>query len=110
MGEIAVRVIGPNEARSQSDDERGSQSEDERGADDSSTVSSEKSNSPGNRLTGLTFAAAVGIFGGSVLVPFKFIPEEKAGLTAVPSFGVGALLGTVVALFHARGCCRLETK
>lgn len=50
-----------------------------------------------DRLVGLASAAAVGIFGGSVLVPFKFIPPESAGLIAVPSFGVGALvLGTIV--------------
>lgn len=50
-----------------------------------------------DRLVGLASAASVGIFGGSVLVPFKFIPQESGGLRAVPSFGVGALvIGTIV--------------
>lgn len=48
------------------------------------------------RAGGIASAIGVGFFGGSVLVPFKFIPPEAAGLVAVPSFGVGALLAGLV--------------
>jgi len=50
----------------------------------------------GDKATGIACALAVGLFGGSVLVPFKFVPPEAAGLTAVPSFGIGALVAGVV--------------
>eukprot|EP00929_Paragymnodinium_shiwhaense_P004027 TRINITY_DN10473_c0_g1_i2.p1 TRINITY_DN10473_c0_g1~~TRINITY_DN10473_c0_g1_i2.p1 ORF type:complete len:429 (+),score=85.48 TRINITY_DN10473_c0_g1_i2:131-1417(+) len=50
-----------------------------------------------DKVTGLLFALAVGLFGGSVLVPFKFIPAEAAGLAALPSFGLGsAVAGALV--------------
>jgi len=49
-----------------------------------------------DRAAGITSALAVGLFGGSVLVPFKFIPPEIAGLAAVPSFGVGALVAGII--------------
>lgn len=49
-----------------------------------------------DRAGGIASAIAVGLFGGSVLVPFKFIPPEAAGLAAVPSFGLGALLAGFV--------------
>jgi len=45
-----------------------------------------------SRLVGLASAASVGLFGGSVLVPFKFVPADKAGLTNILSFGIGAAL------------------
>jgi len=48
-----------------------------------------------DKATGVACALAVGLFGGSVLVPFKYVPPEAAGLTAVPSFGVGALVAGV---------------
>eukprot|EP00930_Biecheleria_cincta_P099870 TRINITY_DN91483_c0_g1_i1.p1 TRINITY_DN91483_c0_g1~~TRINITY_DN91483_c0_g1_i1.p1 ORF type:complete len:419 (-),score=49.83 TRINITY_DN91483_c0_g1_i1:122-1378(-) len=48
------------------------------------------------RAGGIASAIAVGFFGGSVLVPFKFIPPEAAGLAAVPSFGLGALLAGLI--------------
>ena len=42
------------------------------------------------RAVGLTAALAVGLFGGSILVPLAFISDE---IGAVPSFGAGALVG-----------------
>lgn len=58
----------------------------------------------GERATGILCALAVGLFGGSVLVPFKFVPPEAAGLNAVPSFGLGALLaGALVTAGYWRG-------
>ncbi|CAE8585357.1 unnamed protein product [Polarella glacialis] len=57
----------------------------------------ESKTSTGDRAAGIASAMAVGLFGGSVLVPFKFIPPESAGLLALPSFGLGALIaGTLV--------------
>ncbi|CAE7677350.1 unnamed protein product [Symbiodinium necroappetens] len=56
------------------------------------------------RAAGIGSALAVGVFGGSVLVPFKFIPPESAGLTAIPSFGIGALVaGVLVTLAYWKG-------
>lgn len=57
---------------------------------------SEEDVAAGDRATGIACALAVGLFGGSVLVPFKFVPPEAAGLTAVPSFGIGALVAGIV--------------
>jgi len=48
-----------------------------------------------DKATGIACALAVGLFGGSVLVPFKFVPPEAAGLAAVPSFGIGALVAGI---------------
>lgn len=56
------------------------------------TAAGEDEASASTRISGLLFAMSVGLFGGSVLVPFKFIPPEAAGLAALPSFGLGALL------------------
>mmetsp|Transcript_62535 Transcript_62535/g.116261 ORF Transcript_62535/g.116261 Transcript_62535/m.116261 type:complete len:419 (+) Transcript_62535:80-1336(+) len=44
------------------------------------------------RVSGLGLAASVGLFGGSILVPLKFVPAELSGLPCVPSFGLGALV------------------
>jgi len=64
----------------------------------------ETEGSSGDRAAGIASALAVGVFGGSVLVPFKFIPEEAAGLNAIPSFGLGALVaGVVVTLGYWKG-------
>eukprot|EP00971_Amphidinium_carterae_P196535 3900129-Amphidinium_carterae.1 len=41
----------------------------------------------GERISGLGLAASVGLFGGSILVPLKFVPAELSGLPCVPSFG-----------------------
>lgn len=60
------------------------------GADDEASDGGEADAS--SRVLGLLFALSVGLFGGSVLVPFKFVPPEAAGLAALPSFGLGALL------------------
>jgi len=46
----------------------------------------------GERISGLGLAASVGLFGGSILVPLKFVPAELSGLPCVPSFGLGALV------------------
>jgi glucose uptake protein GlcU len=45
-----------------------------------------------SRVLGLVSAATVGLFGGSILVPFKFVPKDKAGLANILSFGIGAVL------------------
>lgn len=65
------------------------------------SASEEESDAPSesDRPAGLASALAVGIFGGSVLVPLKFVPQDVAGLSAMPSFGLGALLaGALVTL------------
>lgn len=63
-----------------------------------------------DRAGGIASALAVGLFGGSVLVPFKFIPPEAAGLAAVPSFGLGALLaGFVVSAAYWKVAKQEET-
>lgn len=56
----------------------------------------EGAGSESDRPAGIASALAVGLFGGSVLVPFKFVPPEAAGLVAIPSFGLGALLAGVL--------------
>eukprot|EP00930_Biecheleria_cincta_P073780 TRINITY_DN61068_c0_g1_i1.p1 TRINITY_DN61068_c0_g1~~TRINITY_DN61068_c0_g1_i1.p1 ORF type:complete len:374 (+),score=51.34 TRINITY_DN61068_c0_g1_i1:45-1124(+) len=61
-------------------------------AQEQANLTSDGGTNVSDRLMGLASAASVGIFGGSVLVPFKFIPQDSAGLRAVPSFGVGALI------------------
>jgi glucose uptake protein GlcU len=48
--------------------------------------------SAASRVLGLLSAATVGLFGGSILVPFKFVPKDKAGLANIPSFGIGAVI------------------
>ncbi|CAE7253100.1 TMEM144 [Symbiodinium natans] len=75
---------------------KGLSGESAREASASGEASSGSGESGGERTAGIASALAVGIFGGSVLVPFKFIPPEAAGLTAIPSFGLGALLAGVV--------------
>ncbi|CAL1157403.1 unnamed protein product [Cladocopium goreaui] len=55
--------------------------------------------SAGDRTAGIASALAVGLFGGSVLVPFKYIPPDVAGLAAIPSFGFGALIAGVMVTF-----------
>lgn len=47
-----------------------------------------------NFAVGMTFALSVGLFGGSVLVPMKFIPEDRGGLKTVGSFGFGAAIAS----------------
>jgi len=62
-----------------------------------------------DRPAGIASALAVGLFGGSVLVPFKYVPPEAAGLAAVPSFGLGALIaGIVVTLAYWKGVKKAE--
>lgn len=41
---------------------------------------------------GVLWAIAVGAFGGSILAPMHYVPEEKQGLVFLPSFGLGCLL------------------
>ncbi|CAK9016926.1 unnamed protein product [Durusdinium trenchii] len=52
-----------------------------------------------DKAAGISSALAVGLFGGSVLVPFKYIPPDVAGLAAIPSFGIGALVAGVIVTF-----------
>ena len=62
--------------------------------------------SKGSRFVGLVAALCVGLFGGSILVPFAFLPEQYQGTkfpAFLPSFGVGAAFGAlvIVALWYA---------
>jgi len=69
-----------------------------------SGVEAQDTENEDERAAGIASALAVGLFGGSVLVPFKFIPAEAAGLTALPSFGLGALLaGLLVTAAYWKG-------
>jgi len=51
-------------------------------------------------VRGVVYALLVGLFGGSMLVPLSFIPEEYSGLKGlgfIPAFGTGSLImGTLV--------------
>lgn len=61
----------------------------------------------GRRVAGTASALLVGGFGGSVLVPSKFVPPELSGFGVLPSFGLGALVaGSLVAAAYAgaRAC------
>eukprot|EP00937_MAST-01D_sp_MAST-1D-sp2_P005414 g5414.t1 len=49
-------------------------------------------------VLGMCAAALVGLFGGSILVPMHYVPESATGLAFVPSFGVGVLLASPLAL------------
>ena len=55
-----------------------------------------------SRLLGTVYALAVGLFGGSMLVPLSFLPAELSGIKGlgfIPSFGTGSLIaGTLFAL------------
>lgn len=39
-------------------------------------------------------ALMVGLCGGSILVPMNYVPKSQSGLVFVPSFGIGAMLGS----------------
>jgi glucose uptake protein GlcU len=41
---------------------------------------------------GVLWAATVALFGGSILAPMHYVPQEKQGLLFLPSFGFGCLL------------------
>jgi len=59
----------------------------------------EKKVDPADATAGLVSAMTCGFFGGSILVPFKYLPPDVQGLAAVPSFGCGALvMGTLLTL------------
>lgn len=62
-------------------------------------IEAEAEASASDRTAGIASALAVGLFGGSVLVPFKYIPPDVAGLAAIPSFGLGALIAGIVVTF-----------
>lgn len=49
------------------------------------------------RAFGIVSALSVGLFGGSILVPLKFIPPGLDAMVAVPSFGLGAGVTSTVA-------------
>ena len=59
------------------------------------------------RATGLFAAVGVGLFGGSILVPLAYLDEQ---LAALPSFGLGALLGgaLLTSAFYAAALRRGE--
>ena len=56
----------------------------------------------GSRFLGTVYAIAVGLFGGSMLVPLSYLPAEFSGIKGlgfIPSFGTGSLIaGTFFAL------------
>ena len=53
------------------------------------------------RLLGTVYAICVGLFGGSILVPLSFLPDEFKGIKGlgiIPSFGTGSfIMGTLIA-------------
>ena len=65
----------------------------------------------GSRPLGICAAASVGLFGGSVLVPLKFLPSDEfsgvASLAFLPSFGCGCL-AAAASLAAAFRACRGE--
>merc|ERR1711871_595426 len=48
-------------------------------------------------VIGMGCSIAVGLFGGSILVPMSFVESQYSGLAFLPSFGIGA--GSTSALF-----------
>jgi hypothetical protein len=64
---------------------------------------------PRRAAAGIASALLVGVFGGSTLVPSKFVARELSGVALLPSFGVGAagagslVCTTYVALRACRG-------
>mmetsp|Transcript_8021 Transcript_8021/g.11022 ORF Transcript_8021/g.11022 Transcript_8021/m.11022 type:complete len:151 (+) Transcript_8021:1-453(+) len=46
----------------------------------------------GKWLLGITFAASVGLAGGSTLVPLNYVSKKESGLAFVPAFGCGAMI------------------
>jgi len=50
----------------------------------------------GDRLVGLMFSVATGLFGGSILVPMKLVPATISGLETVVSFGIGAGITSIL--------------
>ncbi|KAJ1630786.1 hypothetical protein T492DRAFT_1000936 [Pavlovales sp. CCMP2436] len=63
---------------------------------------------PRRVAAGIASALLVGVFGGSTLVPSKFVAPEFSGLAVLPSFGVGAAAaGLLVCATHVASCaCR----
>lgn len=53
-------------------------------------------------ITGILWACCVGIFGGSILAPLHYVPEQ--GLIFLPSFGIGALLTSPIVLLLQIAC------
>merc|ERR1719469_1259542 len=50
----------------------------------------------GDRVVGLLFSLGTGLFGGSILLPMKFVPKSISGLETVVSFGIGAGIMSVL--------------
>ena len=50
-------------------------------------------------LLGVGLACCVGLFGGSILAPMRYVPDEYQGLAFLPSFGMGTLLTSPVLLY-----------
>lgn len=63
---------------------------------DEITKTSQSGNGIKDVVIGISFAASVGIFGGSILVPKNFLPKEQQQLAFIPAFGVGCLLACAV--------------
>mmetsp|Transcript_19851 Transcript_19851/g.48567 ORF Transcript_19851/g.48567 Transcript_19851/m.48567 type:complete len:334 (-) Transcript_19851:624-1625(-) len=72
---------------------RGSADEDEEAKSLAEKDYEQKSNTKKMEwLTGMGFAAAVGLAGGSTLVPLNYVPKNESGLAFLPAFGVGAII------------------
>lgn len=52
----------------------------------------------GSKVAGLVFALGVGVFGGSILVPMKFVdaPGSAGSMYTVFSFGLGAVTAAII--------------
>merc|ERR1711985_147411 len=50
----------------------------------------------GSFVKGMFFAASVGCFGGSILVPMHYVDSDGQGVVFLPSFGIGVLVTSPV--------------
>mmetsp|Transcript_9226 Transcript_9226/g.13894 ORF Transcript_9226/g.13894 Transcript_9226/m.13894 type:complete len:347 (+) Transcript_9226:44-1084(+) len=50
----------------------------------------------GDRLVGILWAVLVGFSGGSILAPSHYASPAEAGLAFIPSFGLGAMIGSPI--------------
>jgi len=49
-------------------------------------------------IFGIACALAVGVFGGSLLVPMSFVDEDLSGLAFLPTFGIGCIFASSIIL------------
>mmetsp|Transcript_16073 Transcript_16073/g.28883 ORF Transcript_16073/g.28883 Transcript_16073/m.28883 type:complete len:348 (+) Transcript_16073:116-1159(+) len=61
-------------------------------ADDHKKDSLEKHKQKRRWLTGICCAVAVGLAGGSTLVPLNYVPKNLSGFAFLPAFGCGAMI------------------